>query len=427
MSEIIYVYHSLPKNKEPVLAGVFQYDIPGGPGKFRYVRSYLDRDDALPISPVDLSTLHSGIVQSGDRNEGVFGVFRDALPDFWGRLVYASNNFLSSINVTNIMLMRSPDPLRIGALDFSSENRLPESKTIPEVQDMARLIAAAQEILDGNEGVLNLEERRLLLQGTSMGGANPKATVLHDGKLFMAKLPAKDDRFDNARVEMAISDLARSVGIETPNTQLISLPDGRGVFLSERFDREPVPGTTGSFFRKGFMSALTLLGFDEMENPLGSYPAIADEARRAGIDCGSELYRRMVFNIAVRNSDDHLRNHAFIREKSRWRISPAYDLMPTPAVPGISTFFDLSIGVGKMGRKATRENALSDAARFGLSQMEAEEIFTTVAEGVREWRTFYSKHGVSAADTEKFSGSFSISIPGISMEKEIYPNCKMSE
>ena len=75
--------------------------------------------------------------------------------------------------------------------------------------------------------------------------------------------------------------------------------------------------------------------------------------------------------------------------------------------PGLSTFFDLSIGVGKMGRKATRENALSEAARFGLSQSEANEIFTTVSAGVRDWRTFYANHGVSGTDTEKFSGSFS--------------------
>ncbi len=417
MSEIIYVFHALPNKENPVLAGIFQYDHSSGPGKFRYVRSYLDREDALPISPVDLPMLRSEVVQAGDRNEGVFGVFRDALPDFWGRLVYASNNSISSLNVTNIMLMRRPDPLRIGALDFSSENRIPELKTIPEAPDMARRVQAAQEILDGNGGGLNREEQRLLLQGTSLGGARPKATVLHEGKLFLAKFPAKDDRFDNARVEMALSDLARSVGIETPNTKLISLPDGRGVFLSERFDREPVPGKTGSFFRKGFMSALTLLGFDEMENPLGSYPAIADEARKAGIDCGSELYRRMVFNIAVRNTDDHLRNHGFIREGTEWRISPAYDLMPAPAIPGISTFFDLSIGVGKMGRKATRENALSEAARFGLSRMEAEEVFTTVFEGIRDWKTFYSKHGVSVADTEKFSGSFSILVPEISLDE----------
>jgi serine/threonine-protein kinase HipA len=206
---------------------------------------------------------------------------------------------------------------------------------------------------------------------------------------------------------MALSDLARHVGIETPNTQLIPLPDGRGVFLSERFDREPVPGKSGSFFRKGFMSALTLLGLDEMENPLGSYPAMADAARKAGIACGSDLFRRMVFNIAVRNTDDHLRNHGFIRERKEWRLSPAYDLMPAPAVPGISTFFDLSIGVGKMGRTATRENALSEAARFGHSRREAEEIFVTVAEGVKEWRAFFSKHGVSTTDIEKFSGSFS--------------------
>ena len=406
MSENIYVFHALPGMEEPVLAGLFQYDSPGVPGKFRYVRSYLDRADALPISPVDLASLAPLTVHAGERNDGVFGVFRDTLPDFWGRLVYASNNGIPPETVTNIMLMRRPDPLRIGAIDFSNENQVPKLKAIMETHDMSRLVSAAQEILDGNEGMVSLDERRLLLQGSSMGGARPKANVLHNGRLYLAKFPVKGDRFDNARVEMAISDLARSAGIETPKTELIPMPDGRGVFLSERFDRVPVPEKPGIFYRKGFLSALTLLGLDEMENPLGSYTAIADAARRIGIDCGSDLFRRMSFNISIRNTDDHLRNHGFIREGRDWRLSPAYDLMPTPSIPGVGTFFDLSIGIGKMGRKATLENALSEAARFGLDQQEAEVIFLSVAEKVGEWRSFMSKHGVSNPDIEKFAGSF---------------------
>ncbi|MCL4486193.1 MAG: HipA domain-containing protein [Nitrospirae bacterium] len=271
---------------------------------------------------------------------------------------------------------------------------------------MSRLVAAAQEVLDGTEGRLTQEERRFLLQGSSMGGARPKANVLHDGRLCLAKLPASGDRFDNARVEMALSDLARSAGIETPRTELISLPDGRGVFLSERFDRVPVPDKHGAFFRKGFLSALTLLGLDERKNPLGSCPAIADAARKAGIDCGRDIFRRMAFNMAIRNTDDHLRNHGFLRGKKEWRLSPAYNLMPAPAVPGVATSFDLSIGVGKMGRKATLENALSESARFGLPKREAEEIFKNVVDNLRSWRSVMARYGVTDSDIEKFSGSF---------------------
>ncbi|MDA8150061.1 MAG: HipA domain-containing protein [Nitrospiraceae bacterium] len=413
MNEIIYVFHALPGKETPVLAGMFEYNPSKSSGKFRYVRSYLEREEALPLSPVDVSTLKADIAHSGPNHEGIFGIFRDALPDFWGRMVYASTNALPFADVTNIVLMRKPDPFRPGALDFSTESTLPEAPAILEAFRMEEIVQAAQEIMDGNEGNIDPAKRRLLLQGTSMGGARPKATVFYHGKLCLAKFPAKDDRYDHARIEMALSDMARSVGIDTPNTQVITLPDGRGVFLSERFDRDPVPGKPGSFFRKGFMSALTLLGLDEMDNPRGSYPAIVDAARKVGIDCGAELFRRMVFNIAVRNTDDHLRNHGFIREGDRWKLSPAYDVMPAPASPGVSTFFDLSIGVGKMGRRATRDNALSASARFGLSRTDAEEIFMTVSEGVKNWRAFYEKHGVSAVDTEKFSGSFSMLIPEI--------------
>jgi len=302
--------------------------------------------------------------------------------------------------------MRNPDPLRTGALDFSSVNATPSSTKIPEIPDLESLLEASREILDGKGGHLSPEERKLLMQGTSLGGARPKATVKHDGTLFLAKFPMRDDRFDNARVERAISDLARECGIETPRTELISLPDGRGVFLSERFDRVPVPGKNGAFSRKGFFSALTLLRLDEMENGLGSYPKIADEARRIGIDCGLDLFRRMAFNLCVRNTDDHLRNHGFIREVRNWRLSPAYDLMPAMSRPGIGTFYDLSIGLGKEGRRASVKNALSECARFNLSRAEAETILGSIREKTREWRDFFAKYGVREEDMDKFSGSF---------------------
>ncbi len=166
-------------------------------------------------------------------------------------------------------------------------------------------------------------------------------------------------------------------------------------------------GPSGRFQRFGFVSALTLLDLDESENALGSYPSIARLLRQNGhVQVGTELFRRMVFNLLIRNTDDHLRNHAIIPGTQGWRLSPAYDINPGIAREGIGTSFDLSIGLGRGGRSATLENARSDLLSFGVSDAEATHIIESCLDAISGWRRIFSDVGMPDRSVEAFHFTF---------------------
>ena len=174
--------------------------------------------------------------------------------------------------------------------------------------------------------------------------------------------------------------------------------------MLRRFDRQHHADATGEgYLRDGLVSGMTVLDCDD--NPLDrtrwSYPLLADQIRRwsdkPDTDC-AELFARMVFNAAVTNDDDHPRNHALLRRARGWRLSPAYDLVPSPKVSLERR--DLALTVGRYGRTASRYNLLSMAGRFGLSSDDAGQVFERIADGVRRWRECFVACGVSARDVE---------------------------
>lgn len=403
----IYVY--VAKQDPPILAGVLDYDEAARTSTFRYVRSYLDNDTLPPIAPGPQFAKSAALIRTTDIHEGLPGVVRDALPDYWGRLVYASaiEKPVGEISSRDMLLADLGE--RPGFLLFGARpewNDIREQFSVPTAPDLGMILDAAEII--SRDGHIPPELRpvgRLLLQGSSMGGARPKTTLLHDGALWIAKFPAQSDMVDVPAVEQATAILARSAGIHNPETRLITLPDGRHVFLSKRFDRSL--GPSGRFQRFGFVSALTLLDLDESENALGSYPSIARLLRQNGhVQAGTELFRRMVFNLLIRNTDDHLRNHAIILGTQGWRLSPAYDINPGIAREGIGTSFDLSIGLGRGGRSATLENARSDLSSFGVSDAEATHIIESCLDAISGWRRVFSDVGMPDRSVEAFHFTF---------------------
>jgi serine/threonine-protein kinase HipA len=157
--------------------------------------------------------------------------------------------------------------------------------------------------------------------------------VEHEGNLWLAKFPERTDRFNLQSIEFATLDLARRCGLSTCQAQLQKV-SGRDVLMLKRFDRQP---TNGGYFRLGFVSALTVLDAEDnyLSRDRWSYPLLAENLRRWSSrpqhDC-AELFRRMVFNAAVTNNDDHPRNHALLRHPDGWRLSPVYDVVPVPVV-----------------------------------------------------------------------------------------------
>jgi serine/threonine-protein kinase HipA len=270
-----------------------------------------------------------------------------------------------------------------------------------ETLDLAGMIESVRE-LDTTEG-LPRKHRRFLLRGSSLGGARPKATTEYDGRQWIAKFGRADDRSPMCRIEYVTMKLAEQVGIIVPSVRLEKVLD-QDVYLIERFDR--VRNERG-YRRLPFISGLTILGTHESESSRQSYRGLADQLRRFGSEPTQDLqqlWRRMVFNILCNNNDDHLRNHGFLWDGRGWLLSPGYDIV---AFPQVGTERDLAIGVGRNGRRATIENALTDVASFGLSRSEAISIARTMQKIVKKsWERLCVNNGFTGLEIARLRACF---------------------
>lgn len=299
---------------------------------------------------------------------------------------------------------------RAGALGFglSVEPPAPRRK-FNRTLDLHRLQAAADAIMADDPdraGSAREQARELLLVGTSMGGARPKAVVQDGHALWLAKFGRPDDRWNHPLVEHALLRLARACGINAADSRVEEI-GGRHVLLVRRFDRE----WNGEGYRRHRMvSALTLLRAEDRqtERRSWSYLLFADEVRRASArpeEDLRELFARICFNAAISNLDDHPRNHAMLAKDRPWRLSPSYDLTPGPVVARDRR--DLAMVCGPAGRAANKGNLLGAAGRFLLDPSEAEEIFTRVTETVRaSWHATLRRAGVSDQDCEAIRSAF---------------------
>jgi serine/threonine-protein kinase HipA len=404
-----YVYITLPGQTEPITAGRYTLtttrrgDVQG---LFVYGRSYLERADAVPLDPVELKLSPRRYTTSA--MGGVFGVLRDASPDYWGRRViqrYTGKGNLSELDY----LLHSPDD-RAGALGFGLNQTPPAPKRIfnqtlelVKVQAIADAIAADLEL---PADTANEQVESLLLVGTSMGGARPKAVVEDEGGLWIAKFNHPDDPWNSARVEHAMLLLARACGLAAAESRVLGV-GGRDVLLVKRFDRQK---TVQGYLRARMISALTLLRTQDTfaSRDKWSYVQLAEELRRVcaePVQNASELFRRMTFNALISNIDDHPRNHALIARGKDWMLSPAYDL--TPATPASMERRDLAMECGDAGRFANARNLLSQSGRFLLERDAAQAMLDTMELQVQnQWHSIARGAGVSARDCEKIALAF---------------------
>lgn len=406
----LFYVHICPDGLQSHLAGILDYHEDTALSTFRYVRSYRNHADLPPIAPMPEWRKDGPPIITQGLNRGLPGPFRDALPDYWGTLVYAKRQGLPVEAVQFSDLLQDTVQERPGFLAFSKEPELNPSairaQNLSEVPDFSEIVQAVEALEKGDLSSFHLQKYTdFLAQKTSMGGARPKLSVFHNGAMWLAKLPAHRDSYDVGLIEQASMTLAQQAGIRTPQTELRTLSDGRHVFLSRRFDRA---FNGDSVQRLAMVSGLSLLGLDESENCYGSYPDIARHLMRLGDARGaSELFQRMVFNWLIRNTDDHLRNHAVIREaRGAWRLSPVYDINPSPSRPGLSTRFDLSIALGAAGRHASLANALSDVEAFGLGRLEATHIVRQCGEVLVGWRSVLQDLGFSQKEAAPWENSF---------------------
>jgi serine/threonine-protein kinase HipA len=404
-----YVYIVPPGATEFVTAGRFQVSpTPDGDpvGRFVYGRRYLERNDAVELDPVELR-LRRGLYETA-RMEGFFGAIRDSMPDFWGRRVIERSTRHTQLEEFDY-LMYGPDD-RAGALGFGLNVEPPApQRRFNRTLNLERLQTSADAIVNDVPNLAGSAARQveeLMLVGTSMGGARPKAVVEHGQDLWLAKFTRHDDRWNHPRVEHGLLKLAKACGLTVVDSDIITV-GGRDVLLVRRFDRDRVEN---GYRRHRMVSALTLLQSDD--DPVArqewSYILLADEIRRVSTEPEvdlRELFSRMCFNAVVSNLDDHPRNHAVLAKDRGWRLSPAFDLTPTPMIALERR--DLAMACGSVGRYANRENLLSQYGRFLLSGEEATAILDHIVETVRSaWRPTMRRAGVSEADCEAIA-SFS--------------------
>lgn len=412
-----FVYITLPGATEAVTAARFELTTRGGAplGRLVYGKSYLARGDAVAFDPVELAL--GPRVYETTMMKGVFGALRDASPDSWGRRVidrHAGKSPLSELDY----LLESPDD-RAGALSFGLGQKPPAPRrkfnqtiALAKLQMIADAIVKDEELPNDPEVT---QAGELLLEGTSMGGARPKAVVEDDAGLWIAKFNRADDKWNYARIEHAMLVLARNCGLTTAESKIVPI-GARDVLLIKRFDREK---TKAGYQRARMVSALTLLKTDDSVQlrERWSYVLLAEELRRVSVEPkkdASELFRRMCFNALISNTDDHPRNHAIIANRRDWKLSPAYDLVPAPQVS--LEHRDLAMICGDQGRLANAANLLSQAARFLLPDGEAKTIVDTIKERVKgTWYEVARSVGVLEKDCERIEGAFAY--PGFDLEQ----------
>jgi serine/threonine-protein kinase HipA len=382
----------LRKDKE---SATFEYD----PAWLEH-SSRFSLEPALALGPGPFHTV-------GDTP--MFGAIGDSAPDRWGRVLMrrmerrrAEQEGQTPRTLHEIdFLTLVDDETRQGALRFADHEGGPflreeGAKRIPTLIELPRLLSATERLLDDKDTDEDL--RLLIAPGSSLGGARPKASVReNDGHLAIAKFPRRDDDFNAVLWEAAALALAEQAGITVPTARLETVAD-KSVLLLRRFDRDGAR-------RIPFLSAMSMLG--SRDNETRSYMEIVDALRQHGAapkEDMAALWRRLVFNILISNTDDHLRNHGFLYGgRDGWRLSPAYDLNPVPTdiKPRI-----LTTAINEDDGTASLALALDVAAYFELDAGRASEVAAQVGKVISKWRNVAARHGLTRSETDRMASAF---------------------
>jgi len=361
---------------------------------FVYAADYLANRAAYALDPA--LPLGSGPHHA----PGLPGAFADAAPDRWGRNLIRRRLGREGITrgLTDLdFLLGVSDATRQGALRFSRDPGGPymsDREDVPPLLAMPRLARAAEHV--ARDGGTYADVKALLDAGSgSLGGARPKASVVDDqGVLRIAKFAHPQDDWDVLAWEATALELAGNAGIPVPPRQLVRFGGGAALVLA-RFDRTPRG-------RVGYMSAMTLVrGQDgDQLDYLDVAEAMAIVSASPAADL-RQLWTRILFGAVIGNTDDHLRNHGFLRVPGGWRLSPAFDMNPDPE----STLHQTAISGARQASESI-SMLRESAGEFGLSAPAVAEISLTIKEATQRWRTVAASHGISAREIDVMAPAF---------------------
>ncbi len=408
----IYVYENWT-GEEPVLMGILYAENLRGKEacSFEYADGWLEsRDRAFPLDP-DLQ-LFSGR-QYTPLDKPLFGLFSDSCPDRWGRRLMERREGIAAKRenrrprqlLETDYLLGVHDEARMGALRFSPEEgglflSRESDRAAPPWVSLRQLEAASLAFERDSDRYNDRWLMQLLAPGAALGGARPKVTVkAADGSLWIAKFPSSKDDCDVGAWEQVAHELAKACGLDVPESKLERFSADGSTYLTKRFDRQ---GTR----RIHFSSALALLGKKDGASASdgSSYLELVEFIRAFGASPKQdlrELWKRIVFSMAVTNTDDHLRNHGFLLTKNGWRLSPLYDVNPNPV--GESLALNVSLDDSAIDIGLAKEVA----PFFGVedAEKEAESILSTVGRG---WRLQAERCGLDRRAQSAMEPAFAL-------------------
>ena len=399
----LYVYADFDWLNTPMLVGELGYESLRGSDSyaFKFDDEWLRHYGNLFLSADINNYPGQQYTQTG---RDIFGCFSDALPDRWGRLLLnRREQILATEEKRPVRKLSSFDYL-IGINDFSRMGGFrfktdPDGEfincdshlRIPPLTDLQSLVAASMEI-EKSEELNRLPEKKWIQQlvhpGSSLGGARPKAGVRDaDGCLYVAKFPSRNDDYDVSLWEHLSHLLAKKAGVIAAETSVIPTGDKYHALLSKRFDR------TADGRRIHFASAMTLLGLSDGSNAQtgNGYLDIVDFILQSCCqveDNLRQLYRRVAFNIAIGNTDDHFRNHGFLLTPRGWTLSPAYDMNPT-------TNEYQSLLITSSTNKSDLNLLLEASEEYMIGKEDATKIIQDVTDAVKGWQRVAAILGIA--------------------------------
>ena len=407
----IFVYAHWLGITEPKRIGIlFAHEGKGRKSfSFAYEKDWLTSNQAFLLDP-DIQ--HYSGPQFPDSKEN-FGIFLDSMPDTWGRTLLKRRAHAldkkqgkSPSNLYEIdFLLGVYDESRMGALRFkldpqgdfldnSVHSPTPPWSSVGQLQHAVDCIESDQ---DNDEVQKWLAQ--LIAPGSSLGGARPKANILDEQKhLWIAKFPSRNDTIDKAAWEYVSYQLAIKAGINMSESKISMVSGKYNTFFTKRFDRIKSE-------RIHFASAMTMTGNNEdiLRNTTASYLDIAEVIQQYGANVKedlAQLWKRIVFNILISNTDDHLRNHGFILSDKGWLLSPAYDINPSIDKNGLSLNIDMD------NNDLDIELAKSVGEYFRLNNTAMNNSIEEVKLGVKLWKIIANEIGISKFEQEIISGAF---------------------
>lgn len=408
----IFVYDDFSTELPVLMGSLYVNVIKGGESySFEYDKDWL-RKTGLTLTLDPELMPYSGRQYPTGKN--IFGLFADASPDRWGRVLMNKRERIlaekegrkPSKLYDSDYLLGVYDETRMGGIRFKANQEGPflsddKETAAPPWATLRTLEEASRNFENDETGLTEKWLNQLIKPGSSLGGARPKATVMDTkDQLWIAKFPSKNDENDTGAWEMVAHDLAALCGLNVPEAKLEKFSPLGSTFLIKRFDR------MGSK-RVHFASAMTLLGKTDGASAAdgSSYLDIAAFIKSYGAqpkkDLG-ELWKRIVFNMAVTNTDDHLRNHAFILTDKGWILSPLYDVNPVPYGD------ELSLNVDEEDNSISIDLAVQTAVRFGISESDAEAQAEEILKIVRDnWEKTAAGYGLTRRQIEEMRPAFS--------------------